>query len=453
MDQNTPHGDPDENEETPPPGTPRPGQVMGLGGLLRAWRTTAGTRLGNTLTQQDVAEAVGRSERWYRNLENGATAKPLDRKQCEALADVLDLGRDERHALLLHNNGGSLDVRSQELGPRARSALRLLIDKQMPSPAYLCDSNWNILGYNQTMAEWFPWVMEPGANLMRWALTTPEARQTYHDWGQHAVAFTSLLKFALAGRGNNPELPQLIADVCKDPEVRHIWETYNELVENRDGDVYRMSFAALDWEPVDLVSHVLHPASLPDCRLVVITWLQEEDERDILESAAPTEAESVGQKCRGSKSPAHPRLLAHALTGRLFVPTAQQAAALAGDDGLALPVISQMIGPNCQLTLSPRTQTVIWATKEDDDRWGVAEVDAYTVIVRVPQAAPLPAAYHEVKALTRAVLPAEPADAVDRIQILISQLKARISLLEEIHRDLWETDNSLPHAWHPVDKL
>ncbi|WSN31114.1 helix-turn-helix transcriptional regulator [Streptomyces uncialis] len=453
MAKSAPHDDSCKHEKTSP-GTPRPGQVMGLGGLLRAWRTTASARLGRPLTQQEAAEAIGRSERWYRNLENGATAKWLDRKQCEALADTLQLGRDERHALLLHNNGGSLDIRSRELDDRLRSALGLLIDKQMPSPTYLCDSNWNILGYNQAMAEWWPWVMEPGANLMRWTLTSAEARRQFHDWGRHAVAYVRLLRFALAGRGDSAELVQLIGDVCKDPEVRHIWETCSDVLENRDGHAYRLSLPAFDWEPVEVVSHILYPASLPDCRLVVMTWVQDDDERDLLEAAATAENPTPkGKGSAGSGATARRRLLTRKLTDRLVVSTEEEAVALAGDGGRALPVLSRMVGPDCRLTLSPRTQTVIWATLEDDGRWGVAEVDAYTVAVRLPQASALPEAHPEVKALSRAVLPLEPADAVDRIQALVSQLKARVDLLEEIHRDLWETDRTLPRAWHPVDEI
>ncbi|MGM0347548.1 MmyB family transcriptional regulator [Streptomyces sp. Adlamb9] len=68
--------------------------------------------------------------------------------------------------------------------------MRLLIDRQMPSPAYLCDRHWNIIGFNTSMAEWRPsWVMEPGANLIRWALTVPEARAQYQDWDKHASAY------------------------------------------------------------------------------------------------------------------------------------------------------------------------------------------------------------------------------------------------------------------------
>ncbi|WP_405889780.1 helix-turn-helix transcriptional regulator [Streptomyces sp. NBC_00133] len=430
---------------------------MGLAGLLRAWRKAAGARRGRPLTQPEVAEAVGRGERWYRDLERGATTRPLNREQCEALAQVLQLSEDERHALLLHNIGGSLDASVPSGDPRVRRALRLLIDKQMPSPTYLCDSNWNILAYNQAMAEWWPWVIEPGANLMRWALLSPEARVQYHDWHQHAKAYVRLLKFAQASNRDNAELMQLINDVRKDPDVRHIWETCNEFAKNRDGHVFRMSLPAMNWETVEVVSHLLYPASLPDCRLVVITWLQgdDDDERDSLGGErngwAASPSENDKQVDRGGA--ASRRRIAHNLTKRLSVPSAKDAAALAGDDRVDLPILSQMIGENCQLTLSPSTHSVIWATKEEDGDWGIAEVDAYTMIVRMPQAASVEAAYEELKALMRAVLPADPKDAVARIQVLATQWDQRMKLLQAIHRDLWQADKTLPYIWHPVDEI
>ncbi|WND17540.1 hypothetical protein RI060_09365 [Streptomyces janthinus] len=37
------------------------------------------------------------------------------------------------------------------------------------------------------MARWFPWVLEPGANLMRWVLTATAAREQIVDWPRHAA--------------------------------------------------------------------------------------------------------------------------------------------------------------------------------------------------------------------------------------------------------------------------
>ncbi|MFE2144226.1 XRE family transcriptional regulator [Streptomyces sp. NPDC059456] len=421
------------------------GQTMGLGGLLRAWRTAASVRRGRPVTQLDVAMAVGRSERWYRALECGATTRSLDRVQCEALAELLQLDRDESHALMLYNNLGITGT-SDAGDPRVRSALRLLIDKQMPDPTYLCDSRWNILAYNQAMAEWWPWVMEPGANLMRWALTSPEARVQYHNWHQHVGAYVRLLKYAMASPSPDPELLGLISDVCKDPDVLRIWETVHEHCQNRDGHVFKMSLPALNWETVEVVSHVLYPAGLPDCRFVVITWWTDEDddERDPLggvrhewdQAAPPAKAGEPRPVSRSANVASSQRRVSRALAGRLSVPTIEAAAALAADDRIALPVLSKMIDPDVQLTLSPSTRTVIWAVKEGDGEWAISEVDAYNVVVRMPHAVIEEAAREEVLHLMRAVLPVDPENAKAEIQEQLSQARARIDLLDAIHSEL-----------------
>lgn len=242
------------------------GRYMGFGHLLRLWRKNA------RVTQPVAARALGMSERTYRKVEQGATFLRLTREQCAALASVLDLDRDERHALLLYNLGTSVEYTEE---PELRKALQLLIDRQMPSPSYLTDRNWNILSFNRAMAEWWPWVMEPGANLLRWALTDPAARDQFEDWDMHAAAYVKIMKFAQATRDlPDSELEQLIAEVKSDPFVERLWEAGAELEESRDGHVFRMRVPALDWETVEVVSHVLHPASAPDCRFTVLTWVE-----------------------------------------------------------------------------------------------------------------------------------------------------------------------------------
>ncbi|MFD9903017.1 hypothetical protein [Streptomyces sp. NPDC059063] len=146
----------------------------------------------------------------------------MDREACDKLVALFGLDRDEHYALLLYNNLNTADA-PVSADPRVRSGLSLLIDKQMPEPTYLSDPAWNILAYNQAMAAWWPWVLEPGANLMRWALTSPEARKQYHNWPRHAASFVRQLKYQLAGHQHDPELLGLIGDVCKDPDVRRIW--------------------------------------------------------------------------------------------------------------------------------------------------------------------------------------------------------------------------------------
>lgn len=258
-------------------GTPlTPGHLMGLPCLLRAWRDAAGQRkgLGRQLTQEEVARAIGRSVRWYSDLEHGATRR-LDRPTMDSLADVLMLGRDERQALHLYAVGGAVPA-----APTPRSDhpdlqdLNLLVNQLMPSPAYLCDANWNIISHNSTMAEWWPWVLESDANLMRWALLSSEARQQYIDWLLHAADYLALLRFAALQRPQDCQLAELLAEILEDPECRRIWESGTDVAETRDNHHYWLSLPRHHYEIVEVVSHVLYPGSLPACRLVVVTWLQ-----------------------------------------------------------------------------------------------------------------------------------------------------------------------------------
>ncbi|MEW1722070.1 helix-turn-helix transcriptional regulator [Streptomyces sp. NPDC093109] len=429
-----------------------PGQLMGLAGLLRAWRAAASKQLGRQITQRDVGLAAGRSDRWYRDLESGATMR-LDRKQCEAIGEILGLGRDELQALILYSVGGGLSVDPTPTGDTStRRALQLLIDKQLPSPTYLTDAWWNVIGYNAAMASWWPWVMEDKPNLMRWALLSREARVQFHDWPHHAAEYVKLLKAAIPRHPDEPELAELIGDLRKDPDVRTIWDSSTDIAENRDGHTYRMTLPALNWESAELVSHVLYPASLPDCRLTVITWTRGQDGAEAHGSSAGHPLAPITPN-----SGAHEAIrqqVARRLSHQITTASAAEAAALAGTNRVPLPVLGRILGDDCRLTYAPSTRTVIWATRQDDDRWNIAEVAPYTIIVRIPQAIHIEGASAEYKILTRAILPADPSDAVQRVQTLIAQLRRRIVVLESIHRDEYEADpKNIPYLWHPVDEI
>ncbi|WP_433892634.1 helix-turn-helix transcriptional regulator [Streptomyces sp. CA-111067] len=408
-----------ESGRVPPGAEAHSGRLMGLGALLRARRKAVGDKRGRPLIQAEVARDVHRSVRWYSDLERGATARRITQQDRDALARVLDLDEDGRQALLLYSLGVPRGVSANPGDGRVSPGVRLLLDKQLPSPAYLCDQDWNILAYNAAMAEWWPWVLQPDANLIRWTLTDPEARNQFQNWPEHAAVYVKMLKFAIASRRDDQGLQALVDAVCADPEVQRIWDAEDDVVEHRDGDTIRMILPALGWETVDLISHVTAPASLPDGRLVIITWLQHDDD----------EHDNVPD----SRTP---------------VQTAREAAELAGEGAIALPALSQMIGPDTQLTLAPRTRSVIWATRQPDGQWSIAEVDAYTVITRLPTAMTLPATHQDMKHLTRAVFPLDPQEAAARLRMLVPQLGRRADLFREIYQDLAAEDPALP----PIDR-
>ncbi|MEW1724804.1 helix-turn-helix transcriptional regulator [Streptomyces sp. NPDC093109] len=421
------------------------GQFMGFGAMLKRWRKSAG------VTQPPAARALGISVRTYRHIERGATPR-FSQKQCDALAELLKLDSDERHALLLYNVGTYLRAAPTEGQPEVGPALRLLIDRQMPSPTYLSDRNWNILAYNQAMAEIWPWATEPRANLIRWALTTAEGRATYHDWHKHATVFVRMLRFAQTTHGEDADLQELIEDVKKNPDIRHIWESDDDLVEHRDGHVFLATVPTLDWRTIEIVSHVAYPAIMPDCRFVVMTWVEAEGDaqRDALGGPRDAWADETHNGER-QRDMAQERLAEgdrlrdeDVRTARLAASSADQAAALAGDDGIPLPALSRLVGPDAQLTLSPSRRNVVWAVEETSGRWGVTRVSPATVIARIQRQPLTDEHLAEMKQLVRYGLPAEPQAAISRIEQLLSEHNAEQHVLREIYKELYGPDCARP---------
>ncbi|WP_420036091.1 helix-turn-helix domain-containing protein [Streptomyces sp. cg28] len=424
------------------------GQYMGFGGLLRGWRKAA------HVNQPRAARALGISERTYRKIEHGATPPRLTSGQCESLADELGLDAEQRHVLMLHNVGSALIPPRGTAQPQLQRALRLLIDRQMPSPAYLCDQNWNILGFNSAMAEWWPWVMEPGANLIRWALTSVEARTQYQDWDMHAHAYVKMLKFAEAAKPDDATLRELIEDIQKDPDARQVWDTESHMGETRDGHVFRMNVPALDWETVEVVSHVLYPASMPEARFVVITWVEGgEGERDALGGIRNAWADAAADAADVETAQRHTqnrvaedaatrwRREVAALASRKVVSTPEEAAALAGDKGVPMPAIGRLMGPDARLTLDPARRTVIWAAEETAGLWSVTRVSPSTVVARVPRAAITDDVLSELLALVRIALPAEDDAALSRVALLLDERATEQRILHEV-RDMIQTGNA-----------
>ncbi|MFF9644717.1 helix-turn-helix transcriptional regulator [Kitasatospora aureofaciens] len=276
MNTNRRQGDPD----------PTPAEeLMGLAGLLRAWRKAAGMELGlgKHLPQAEVAAAAGKSERWYRELESGATLR-LDRETIERMAEVLLLGNEERLTLYYYTQGSAPLEKSSPLGDSAaHGALQLLLHQQEPRPAYLSDASWNIVGYNRAMSDWFPWVLEPGANLIKWGLTSKEARTQLVGWDHHARIYLAMVRQALARFKNDLALTALLAEVRKDPIVDAFWQEGPTLVSHRDGHHFRLDIPRFESQ-IDVVSQVLVPATYPDLRFVVISYLGSEDEPEATEA-------------------------------------------------------------------------------------------------------------------------------------------------------------------------
>ncbi|MFF3750517.1 helix-turn-helix transcriptional regulator [Streptomyces sp. NPDC002018] len=225
------------------------------------------------MSQEEVVAGLGhRGLRWYQALESGARPK-LDRPVIDALAQVLLLGRDERAALHLYALDGDLPtIPAPRADDPTRRAVQLLLDRQMPLPAFVTDSVWNIVGFNDAMASWWPWVQQPDANFMRWALLTEEGHTQYVDWHQHAAEYIAMLRLASARHPHDIDLARLIKEVRRAPDCDAIWISSSAMSGSRDGAHHRMVIPALGPDIVEVVSHVLRPGALPDWQLTIVSW-------------------------------------------------------------------------------------------------------------------------------------------------------------------------------------
>jgi transcriptional regulator with XRE-family HTH domain len=240
--------------------------------LLRAWRVDAGNKMnrGRPLPQKEVADRMGVSERWYRNLETGTHA-PLSTEVLERLSQALLLGPDERMALYGHALGSAGGPPAGgEVPHDVMDELAGLATAQPDFPSYLTDKAWNVLDHNAAMAHWFPWVRERGANLMRWALTTATAREQIVDWPRHAAQYLALLRFALVTRPDDEDLGALRDAVLDDPECRGLWERSPKVLAYRHGHRYELCLPHVSPETITVTSQVLLPAYRQDLRYVLL---------------------------------------------------------------------------------------------------------------------------------------------------------------------------------------
>lgn len=265
-------------------GFSRPGEEP-MSRLLRAWRARVdrasipelrgpGYRSRGRLSQADVARLTGVSEGWYRALETGSHRDFSDAFLLRVAA-ALRLNGTETLTLFL----GVLGRRPPTDPPPAHTALDpallALLRHQAPHPAYLADAAWNIVAANAPMAEWFPWVKGPRPNLMRWGLTSREAREQVLDWEEScARVYLATLRVASCQDQGNTQLQELLREVlAADAVCRRIWAEGYEVAEHHDGRRFRLRLPCHQGAEVLVTTQMFLPMQSPGLRFVVVTPL------------------------------------------------------------------------------------------------------------------------------------------------------------------------------------
>lgn len=220
-----------------------------LGEFLRAHRATADparfpltghpTRASalRGVSQAQVAEALGVTEGYYRQIETGK--RHLDTRYVESLVHQFQLSAVERAVLYRLSQGGEPDPPLTPLVVGART--RALIDA-LPLPAYAADAAWQIEHANAHLTDWLP-PLRTGANVLLETATNPAMRRVLADYRQSWLRpLLGQLRERLT-RATEPLAADLqtLADtvLCRNSDAARLWTTYPDTVYMHPADTVR----------------------------------------------------------------------------------------------------------------------------------------------------------------------------------------------------------------------
>jgi transcriptional regulator with XRE-family HTH domain len=192
----------------------------------------AGARRRTTgLRREEVAILAGLSPTWYAYLEQGRAIHPSS-SVLESLARVLRLSDDERRYMFILAYG---HVRPWPLvgDVPAIDLVRRLVDatEDSPYPVYGADLYGDLLAWNRAATVYytdFALLPPDRRNMIRWLLTSPEAKQRLPQWTDDARDIVARWRAATAPHRDDPWLREQVAELRRiSPEFGPWWDEHD----------------------------------------------------------------------------------------------------------------------------------------------------------------------------------------------------------------------------------
>lgn len=181
------------------------------------------------LRREEVAVLAGVSVDYYARLEQGRIGN-ISEQVLTAIEDALHLdGLERDHLRTLIAPQAGRHVRRRPSAPKARPALRLLVDA-MEVPAILQGPRLEVLATNRaarTLVADFDAMPQASRNIARWLFLDPSARTVYPQWEQVAAPVAATLRANLSPPAQDDELERLVAELSlASTEFARFWADY-----------------------------------------------------------------------------------------------------------------------------------------------------------------------------------------------------------------------------------
>jgi transcriptional regulator with XRE-family HTH domain len=177
------------------------------------------------LRREEVAELAGISRDYYTRLEQGQGHQVSD-QVLTSLADALRLDRDERMYLLRIARAGSASgPRPTETVPLSAQVLTLL-ENWAHVPAYIFDSNQDIIAINEMGDHLNPLYAVYGDNSL---LVTFAILRDYPEFeGYLDLARSTVAALRFYGDPENPRLREIVGELSvSSPLFRKLWAEHD----------------------------------------------------------------------------------------------------------------------------------------------------------------------------------------------------------------------------------
>ncbi len=193
------------------------------------WR--AGGRRVSGLRREEIALLAGVGVDYYTRLEQGR-ARNVSEQVLYAVADALRLDPIEREHLMDLVKPAVQQHRptTQPRQPKARPAIRMMLDALDPVPAVVHGPRLEVVAINRmgkVLIDDFDAMPPADWNMAKWMFLDPKARVVYPDWPEIAEQMVAILRVAAGPDATDPLLTSLVGELStRSQEFARYWADY-----------------------------------------------------------------------------------------------------------------------------------------------------------------------------------------------------------------------------------